>query len=411
MMSRTRQRLSILLTAILVTVLWAGCVFASDKTTVRVVSWYKSEGLLDTLKAAFEAENPDVIIEFESQSSTGYYDRLPVAVAGGSAADVAMLGYDRLYAFASHGIIQSIDNLVRTKFPLSEMYPTVQESVKYKNQFYALPRDVTTSAMYYNKNHLAAAGLATPAENWKWQDFVQYAKKLTTETRWGFVMNFPFDGFYHWWSTNSADWFSSDRMSFTLDSEKSIETFDFLNSLSYEHMVMPNRVYLYGKLKNAPTAFQLEQGSMYAGGLSQTATWDLNPALTWDVANLPYNTQPGSRVWSNLWVMPAGGKNQDAAWRVLSFFAGPKGQRIVAELNIGIPTLRSAASTFLSTTTSWKKDAFVKAIDFSVPYPLLENYDIWTKMGPEFTKFWNNTISSRELGQTLKELVVPMMGL
>ena len=64
------------------------------------------------------------------------------------------------------------------------------------------------------------------------------------------------------------------------------------------------------------------------------------PDLNWKLAMLRRRHRP-ARVWSNLWIIPAGTKNPEAAWKVLSFFAGPEGQRIAGAVRSGIPAIRS----------------------------------------------------------------------
>lgn len=57
--------------------------------------------------------------------------------------------------------------------------PSLLDQFTYKGELYALPRRLDWTLCYYNADMFEEAGLADPPENWTWDDFIEYAGKLT----------------------------------------------------------------------------------------------------------------------------------------------------------------------------------------------------------------------------------------
>lgn len=51
----------------------------------------------------------------------------------------------------------------------------------YDDKYYAVPKDVDTIALWYNKTMFDEAGLAYPTADWTWDDVSEAAKKLTKD--------------------------------------------------------------------------------------------------------------------------------------------------------------------------------------------------------------------------------------
>ncbi|NLN28637.1 MAG: sugar ABC transporter substrate-binding protein [Firmicutes bacterium] len=380
-------------------------VLAAAKTTVHVVSWYPTTpgGLLDELKRAFEAAYPDYEIEYTSYPSSGYYDRLMTMALADTASDVAMLGFDWIAAMAELGVAMNIDQLVRENFPVDDMFPSIQRALQWQGQYYALSRDITAKVFYYNGDMFAEAGLSHPSDDWTWDEFLAAAKRVHREFDgevqvWGFVMDFVLDGHYHWFPTNSADWFNFDRTMVTMTDERTVETLQFLHDLIYVHGVAPTPE------QRSPlgSAFLNQRAAMHVGG-SGTPDPNVYPDLNWKLAMLPQKTQAGSRVWSNLWIIPAGTKNPEAAWKVLSFFAGPEGQRIAGAVRSGIPAIRSVV-------LEGDYDPYIlRAFEVGVPYPVIPNRDVWNVFNEELNRFWRERIPASTVAQAIQERVEPML--
>ncbi|HHW09766.1 MAG TPA: sugar ABC transporter substrate-binding protein [Firmicutes bacterium] len=382
----------------------AAAVAGQAVVEVSVVSWFPTNpgSYLDNLKKAFEEANPGYKIVYQTFDSNTYYDRLQVMLVGEVIPDVAMLGFDWIATMAENGMAMNIDQLVREEFPYQEMFPSIQRSLQWKGQFYALCRDITAKTFFYNKAHFAEAGLADPAETWTWNDFVNIGKKLQKGTgdnteRWAFYTTFVRDGYYHWFPTNGADWFNYDRTEVTMTDSRTVETFQFLHDLIYRDGLAPTPAQA-GKLRSP---FENGIASMQVGG-SVPPSATTYPNLEWEATLLPRKLQAGSRVWSNLWFIPAKTANKEAAWKVLSFFAGPEGQRIAAMDN-RVPAIYSVVRELNL------HPYIVKAFEVGIPFPVIANRDVWNVFDSLLPKLWANEQPVSNILAEIQRQTAPMM--
>lgn len=405
---KKRALLFLLLTMLILAV----SIGASAKTTLQVISWWETgnEALVQ-MKNAFEATYPDIEVKYINVPSNQYYDKLLTIVAGGSPPDVAMLGMDQLATFASKGALTDITNLVKKDYPLDDLYPSITGALQWKGQWYALPRDVTTLTLFYNKKIFQENNVPFPDPNWTWTDFLETCKKLTKVDANGkytyYAFNHPTygDGWFHWLAGAGGNFLNAEMNRSTLNTPEAIEALQFLVDLRLKYHVAPTipEAQALGKDEGLFISGKL---AMYIGGVSRTMNFKDVAGLDWDVAPLPAGKKKVSRVWANLWTIPRGTKNLDAAWKFLSFVSGVEGQRIASKMNMGIPALRSVASEdhFLNQPPEHRY-YFLEAFDYGVPFPVFpEAKQYWEIMTRELDLVWLGQRSVEDAVKNIDDL-------
>jgi len=126
------------------------------------------------------------------------------------------------------------------------------------------------------------------------------------------------------------------------------------------------------------------------------------PGLDWGAAMLPQNRQFGSRVWSNLWIISSKCPDVEAAWKVLSFFAGPQGQRITGQVG-NVPALRSVAAEFNL------NPYVIRAFEVGIPYPAIANRAVWDVFNTMMPKMWSNEMPPAAVASEIQRQVEPLM--
>ena len=122
-----------------------------------------------------------------------YWTLLEAGAQGGDMPDVFWMHSNEAVRYMSNGILLDITDQVNSsevlemdKFPedLKEMY-------QYDGKTYALPKDMDTAAIWYNKTMFDEAGIPYPDGSWTWDDFYEIAKQLTKEdgSQYGFAAN------------------------------------------------------------------------------------------------------------------------------------------------------------------------------------------------------------------------------
>ncbi|MGN7941183.1 ABC transporter substrate-binding protein [Virgibacillus sp. 6R] len=146
--------------------------------------------------AAFEKEYPnikvDLVILSEKGDTQEASQKLDLAAASGEQLDVLMFSDPAGYAQrVALGMVAPIDEFIEEEgYKVAEEYKV---DTKIDDHYYALPGKFNPWYVLLNKDHLDEAGLAVPTD-WTWDDFMDYAKKLTTADHYGTYFHGPQGG-------------------------------------------------------------------------------------------------------------------------------------------------------------------------------------------------------------------------
>lgn len=146
--------------------------------------------------AAFEKEYPnikvDLVILSEKGDTQEASQKLDLAAASGEQLDVLMFSDPAGYAQrVALGMVAPIDEFIEEEgYKVAEEYKV---DTKIDDNYYALPGKFNPWYVLLNKDHLDEAGLAVPTD-WTWDEFMNYAKKLTTADHYGTYFHGPQGG-------------------------------------------------------------------------------------------------------------------------------------------------------------------------------------------------------------------------
>jgi multiple sugar transport system substrate-binding protein len=146
--------------------------------------------------SAFEEEHPkidvDLVILSEKGDTQEATQKLDLAAASGEQLDVLMFSDPASYAQrVALGMVAPIDEFIEEDgYTLSEEYKV---DTKIDDSYYALPGKFNPWYVLMNKNHLDEAGLEVPTD-WTWDEYMEYAKKLTTDDHYGTYFHGPQGG-------------------------------------------------------------------------------------------------------------------------------------------------------------------------------------------------------------------------
>ncbi|MBD8066756.1 extracellular solute-binding protein [Devosia sp. PTR5] len=125
---------------------------------------------------AFEADNPDITIKFETFEATNYNTILSTALAGGTGPDLMMVrAYGGLETLSSAGYLMPLDGeKIEGLDAIPANYLTA-ETQRSDNTVYAIPFAVSTQFILYNKQIFADNGIEEPQT---WDELVAACEKL-----------------------------------------------------------------------------------------------------------------------------------------------------------------------------------------------------------------------------------------
>ena len=309
-----------------------------------LASWGSQEEIqaYQQVLRVFQEKNPGIQVEYINIPSNEYLAKITAMMAAGSPPDVFFINNIDFPGLASRGVLRPLDPFIqRDKYPTGDIFPGILKAFQWEGAQYGLPRDVSNLVVFYNRNLLRKAGLPDPKPDWTWDDFLRYAKALTVEkdgkrVQWGV----SFQTFYLFWEpwvwSAGGRFYSPDHSKFLLNSPSSLEGLQFYLDLRYKHHVAPTPE--EAQDRGPFTMFLNGQTGMIVDGRWRVPTLKARAKFDFDVVPFPRG-KAGSIVDidGSGWVMAAGTRNPEAAWKLLSFLAGPDASQIFTKTGLIIP--------------------------------------------------------------------------
>ena len=142
----------------------------------RDVSKLSEERASDAFVEAFEEMYPDVTVIKDYNPGN-----VPARIASGEIGDVfSFIESDTYnYAVTQKALLPLNQYIQPLNIDMSEVFSGILELGKVEGQLYMVPQDYNHLVILYNKTALKQAGLEDPARGWTWEEYKDYAEKLT----------------------------------------------------------------------------------------------------------------------------------------------------------------------------------------------------------------------------------------
>lgn len=335
-----------------ITLLVAGVYTASSAggVTLRFSDWHLTEphweqSLKEAL-AIFQAKYPDIDIELDYVSYGEKETKYITEIEAGLGPDVFHLHAYSLRSFIEKGYLYDITSFIQkekeswygTGF-LDPWYPQTLELMQKEGRYYALPGDFMAMVLIYNKNLFQEAGLDPNSPPRTWDQFLEYAKKLTRDRNgdgridtWGFgTIGAVSPGFELRFTpilfSYGGDYLTSDHKCSALNSLGAKEAFKFFVELFTVHKVIPPGVTAQNpgtvrqQMANEQVAILL--GSGWTAPIVHSNNPDLNAFTVLEATPVPVKAglNPSFRTtaWLSAWMINSKTKHAEEAWKLLRF--------------------------------------------------------------------------------------------
>ena len=291
---------------------------AQDPVTVRYFNFTAGSDYLDELEtiiAAFEAENPNVTIEVDTAPFGDYFTLLQTDIISGDAPDVFELNYENFVTYAATGSLLDLTGLFSEDAPY---YPRALEAFSYDGVQYGLPETFSTVLMYYNLDLFDQAGVEYPTTEWTWDDARAAAEAIGAlgDDIWGLYQPTQFWEFYKKAAQNGeCEFFNEDQTESTLNSPACVETLEMMVGLINDG-VIPTQEQLSG-ISDSELFLDGKIGMWVTGIWMFGALADMED--NWDVQLEPMINQHAHHFFSNGVVVSADTDVAEAAVRWAEF--------------------------------------------------------------------------------------------
>ncbi len=344
----------------------------------------------------FEEQSDTEVELIEANDREDLIARLSTSIAGGSPPDVFLLNYRYYGQFAAKDAIAPLDDLIAESDVLSadEFYPVAMNAFNWQDEQLCLPQNVSSLAVYYNKDHFEEYGVPEPPNRWTWTDMVTTAVQLTRDANGSQVVGTESEGTQvvdvyglgieasmirlapFVWSNGGEvvdDPVAPTR--FTLDTPEASEALRNFLELRLAYGVVPTDAEV--EAQDDETRFANGGLAMLLSSRRATTTFRSIEDFEWDVAPLPVYDEQVGILHSDALCITAQSERKDEAWDFVEFALGEEGQLALVETGRTVPSNIevSRSDAFLeSGQPPSRSEVFLDAIDTVCPTPTVSTW-------------------------------------
>ncbi len=194
--------------------------------------------------------NPYIKVEFVPiPSGADFAVKLNAMAAAGVLPDTYILPTNMIRAYEQAGLLLDLTPFVeRDGLDMTqEAFAPFLDLAYYEGGIYVMAWSGTTHVMYYNKTFFDETGVVYPydqykAGQWKWEDFLETAKKLTVKDARGKTIRFGYMSGWYWdaWAwMNGAEFINPEKTKSLMDSPEMAEAIQWVADLAIVHGVAP----------------------------------------------------------------------------------------------------------------------------------------------------------------------------
>ena len=314
----------------------------SEPVTIRfaVFSSVGESTQMQGFKEAFEAEYPNITVEFELVPANRHREKLLTQIAGGNEPDTAFIDAGFVQELASRGALVNLDGYIAGSDVVAreDYVEGFRNTAIFQDGMYGLPFDGETTGLFYRTDLFEEAGIEGPPQTW--QEFEQTAQALTKpdEQQYGVAM-FSTEAAYYWypwlWQAG-GETLSADGQDIAFDSPEGVQAAEFYVNLARNY-APPDELALNSW--DGRVAFATGKVAMYVAG-----NWFAGTLLSefpdiegeWASAPLPQGDAGcATTLAGDSLVILGNTAQQDAGWLWIEFLSRPEN---MTTWTIGEPT-------------------------------------------------------------------------
>lgn len=376
------------LAALLVSMVCFTPIQAADKIELRYYTWDDATGIqfINQVVKNFTAKHPNISVKVESASYGDYWQKLQIMIASQTAPDIFQINPDFLAVFAAKGALLDLNTFIAEDktFSIQDYYPEIIKAHQIKEQLFVLPRDVAPSVLFYNETLFKEAGLKTPYEyfkedQWNWDIFLQAAQKITKPEiqQYGIAFETMWHRALQWVWQNGGEAFDSvdNPTECLLNMKSSYEGYQFAADLINLYHVSPSP--RLTKTQSSTELFITGKVAMDINGAWMIPSYKNIKDFKWDIAPLPKGMRWGDVTGGSGPAIYKFSKHPKEAWEVAKALAGVEAQSLFAEAGYIVPTMKTVFNSqkFLtSDSLPRNKDCFLEVQEYAKIPVLTDKY-------------------------------------
>ena len=208
---------------------------SSGTTTLTAASW--GEGvereIVKEILNSYESSTEGVEIKYQNTPSEQYSQNLQTQFSGNKEPDVFYLIADEAPTFMRNGALLPIGSKLRDAddYHFDDILDNLLEPFTYDGSVYGIPKDFTPVGLFYNTDHLEAAGVSAPKT---WSELRTVLEAISESTDVDYPMavgSQPRNTLIQLVLQNGGSVLSDDGSQAVIGSQEAIEALAYLNGL------------------------------------------------------------------------------------------------------------------------------------------------------------------------------------
>ncbi|AYZ33117.1 sugar ABC transporter substrate-binding protein [Serratia sp. FDAARGOS_506] len=398
---------SILVSALLLPTL----LHAADKITLRYAVWDRNQLPAEQeIAKRFEQANSDIKVEIELTPSAQYFVKLDSAAAGGVAPDIFWINMPYFVQYAKNGIMEPLAPYIKESgLKLDDVVASSVKAYQYDGQQMAIPRDVDSIAVWYNKKLFDQAGVSYPTSDWSWDDLKNKATALKSGLKgaaFPLVMDLSIDGqdsYMNLLFQNGNHIVPKDGQPTDIANDKSIWVYQQLQGMMKDGLMPSAQQMSEVKTENI---FQSNRAAMVYAGSWLAAPFANNPLINdhIGVVMMPKIERQSGVAHSLAFAMSAKSAHKQAAWKYIAFMSSEASQAELAK--VVIPANKTAAKVWAQQIQKVDVSPYIQTLEVTQAYPTAgTNTPKWQNMWiASLKKIFMGADAKQEMDKSVKKI-------
>lgn len=384
---------------------------AADKLTLRYAVWDRNQLPAEQeIAKRFEQANPDIKIEIELTPSAQYFVKLDSAAAGGVAPDIFWINMPYFVQYAKNGIMEPLAPYIKDSgLKLDDVVASSVKAYQYDGQQMAIPRDVDSIAVWYNKKLFDQAGVSYPTSDWSWDDLKNKATALKNGLKgaaFPLVMDLSIDGqdsYMNLLFQNGNHIVPKDGQPTDIANDKSIWVYQQLQGMMKDGLMPSAQQMSEVKTENI---FQSNRAAMVYAGSWLAAPFANNPLINdhIGVVMMPKIERQSGVAHSLAFAMSAKSAHKQAAWKYIAFMSSEASQAELAK--VVIPANKTAAKVWAQQIQKVDVSPYIQTLEVTQAYPTAgTNTPKWQNMWiASLKKIFMGADAKQEMDKSVKKI-------
>ncbi len=322
-----------------------------------------------------------------------YWTMLEAGAQGGSLPDVFWMHSNESERYMSNEMLLDLtDKIAESDVIDPANYPEdIWGLYTHEDKYYAVPKDVDTVALWYNKTMFDEAEMEYPTADWTWDDMFEAAKKLTKDdgSQYGLALRNDNNqaGYYNMIYDNGGFVINDDKTESGWDDPKTIEAMEQVEEF-IKAGVMPSMETM--SENGEDVLFQSGKVAMVLQGSWMLAAYRDNEytAENCDCVELPKSATTDRRVsiYNGLgWAASASGSNTENAWKLIEYLGSEAAQKKQAELGVTMSAYTGTSDAWAD-SADFNLEAYLNMMDDMVIRPYSKSTVTWENEDNEILK-------------------------